>query len=183
MAPAGREQLNEFLRALQGGEADALDGIYSCIGGRMFALALGIVQNRADAEDIVNESFVKLARGIKSYRIGTNGYAFVMRIVRNCAFDQLRRRKVRAEEDIDEFFRLTDERYDAGRIERAILLEDALRRLTSEERKMIYYRYYLDFTVRETAKETGMSKSAVQRQIASAENKLRKLLSEGQNEE
>lgn len=183
MAPEGSEQLNALLQALRGGDADALDDIYRCVGGRMFALARGIVRNRADAEDVVGESFVKLARGAGSYRAGTNGYAFVMRIVRNCAFDLLRRRKVRAEEDIDAFFHLTDERYDPGRVERALLLEDAVRSLAPEERRMIYYRYYLDFTVRETAKETGMSKSAVQRLTASAEEKLRKSLSVGQNGE
>ncbi len=182
MAPAGLEQLNSLLQALREGNAEALDGIYFCVGGRMFALARGIVKNRADAEDVVNESFVKLARGIGGYRVGTNGYAFIMRIVRNCAFDLLRKRKVRAEEDIDGFFHLTDERYDAYRMEQAVLLEDAVLRLTPEERRMIYYRYYLDFTVRDVAKETGMSKSAVQRLTAIAEEKLRKLLSEGQNE-
>ena len=183
MAPVYQEQLNQLLQALQGGEAEALDGIYFLIGGRMLALARGIVRNREDAEDIVNESFIKLVRGIKNYRVGTNGYAFVMRIVRNSAFDLLRRRKIRTEEDIDDFFHLTDERYDARRVEQAVLLEDAVACLTREERKMIYYRYYLDFTVREVAKETGMSKSAVQRQTAAAEEKLRKILSEGQNEE
>lgn len=182
MAPVGQEQLNRLLQALQEGESEALDGIYSLLGGRMFALAHGIVKNREDAEDIVNESFIKLVRGIKNYRVGTNGYAFVMRIVRNSAFDLLRRRKIRAEENIDAFFHLTDERYDARRIEQAVLLENAIASLTREERKMIYYRYYLDFTVREIARETGMSKSAVQRQTVAAEEKLRKILSEGQNE-
>ena len=183
MAPFEKEQLNVLLRALRGGNANALDGIYACIGKRMFALARGIVKNRADAEDVVNDSFIKLARGIGGYREGTNGYAFIMRIVRNSAFDLLRKRKVRAEEDIDAFFHLTDERYDGARIERAVVLEEAIGRLTPEERKMIYYRYYLDFTVREVAKETGISKSAVQRQTAGAEEKLRKFLSEGQNGE
>ena len=149
----------------------------------MFALARGIVKNRADAEDVVNESLVKLARGVRGYKSGTNGCAFVMRIVRNCAFDLLRRRKVRAEEDIDAFFHLTDERYNARQIERALVLEDAVGRLTPEERRMIYYRYYLDLTVREIARETGLSKSAVQRQVASAEENLRKMLSEGQKGE
>ena len=182
MAPVDLTQLNVLLVSLRRGNADALDGIYFLLGGRMLALARGIVRNRADAEDVVSDSFIKLARGIGSYRSGTNGYAFVMRIVRNTAFDLLRRRKARAEEDIDAFFHLTDGRYDAGRIERAVLLEDAVGRLSAQERRMIYYRYYLDFTVRETAKETGMSKSAVQRLTVSAENKLRKMLSEGQNE-
>ena len=45
---------------------------------------------------------------------------------------------------------------------------------------MIYYRYYLDMTVREIAAETGMSKSAVARAAQNAEEKLKKLLTEGQ---
>ena len=180
MAIPGQEQLDSLLQLLRGGNTEALDGIWACIGGRMFALARGIVKNRADAEDGVNESLVKLARGVRGYKSGTNGCAFVMRIVRNCAFDLLRRRKVRAEEDIDAFFHLTDERYDARQIERALVLEDAVGRLTPDERRMIYYRYYLDLTVREIARETGLCKSAVLRQVASAGENVRKMLSEGQ---
>ena len=182
MAPAGTEQLNVLLQALRAGDADALDGIYALVGRRMLSLARGITKNHADAEDVVSDSFLKLARGIRGYRPGTNGCAFVMRIVRNCAFDLLRRRKVRAEEDIDAFFHLTDDRYDAGRMERAVMLEDVVARLAPSERRMIYYRYYLDFTVREIAKETGMSKSAVARLTAAAEEKLKLLLREGQTE-
>lgn len=87
MAPADGEKIEWLLRALRHGNADALDGIYALLGGRMLALARGIVRNRADAEDVVSESFLKLARGIGGYRPGTNGCAFVMRIVRNTAYD------------------------------------------------------------------------------------------------
>lgn len=62
------------------------------------------------------------------------------------------------------------------------MLEDAVARLSPPERRMIYYRYYLDFTVREIAKETGMSKSAAARLTAAAEEKLKLLLREGQTE-
>ncbi len=182
MAPADSEKIELLLRALRSGDAEALDGIYACLGGRMLALARGIVRNRADAEDVVSDSFLKLARGIGGYRIGTNGCAFVMRIVRNTAFDLLRKRKVRAEEDLDEFFHLTDERYRPERMDGALVLEDAVAKLAPLERRMIYYRYYLDFTVREIAKETGVSKSAVQRMVSAAEEKLKKLLSEGQTD-
>lgn len=183
MAPVDLTQLNELLVSLRCGNADALDGIYFLLGGRMLALARGIVRNRADAEDVVSDCFIKLARGIGSYRSGTNGYAFVMRIVRNAAFDLLRRRKARVEEDIDEFFHLTDESYRADRMDDALALEEAVALLAPMERKMIYYRYYLDFTVREIANETGLSKSAVQRLVASAEKNLKKLLGPGQNGE
>ena len=182
MPPIDHGQLNILLRLLSEGNAEALEGIYLTVGSRMFALAKGIVRNAADAEDVLSDSLLKIARGARSFREGTNGYAFVMRIVRNTAFDLLRKRKIRAEENLDAFFHLTDERYSADQREEALLLEAALEKLTESEKKMIYFRYYLDFTVREIARETGMSKSAVDRAMSAAEKKLRALLA-GQNEE
>ena len=178
MPPFDHGQLNEMLRDLKNGNADALDGILVTVGRRMFALARGIVKNYADAEDVIQECFLKIARAIHSFKDGTNGYAWIMRIVRNTAIDFVRRNKRTATEDLDEFFHLTDERYSADRREEALLFEDALQKLSENERRMIYYRYYLDLTVREIAKETGMSKSAAFRAMESAEAKLKKLLRE-----
>ena len=178
MPPHDHGQLNQMLRDLKAGNADALDGILLTLGQRMFALARGIVKNSADAEDIVSESFLKIARGAASFKDGTNGYAWIMRIVRNTAFDLLRKRKIAAEEDLDEFFCLSDERYSPERREEALLLESAIGKLGEGERRMIYYRYYLDFSVREIAAETGMSRSAAERALLSAESKLKKYLHE-----
>ena len=182
MPPKEHGQLNALLSLLREGQAGALDDIYFAVGRRMYALARGIV-GPTDADDVVSESFLKIAKGIRSFREGTNGYAWVMRIVRNTAFDFLRKRKGRAEEDLDAFFHLTDERYAPERREEALALEAAMEKLNDEERKMIYYRYSLDFTVREIAAETGMSKSAVARAAQNAEEKLKKLLLAGQNDD
>lgn len=171
-------QLNEMLRDLKNGNAEALDAILATIGRRMFALARGIVGNPADAEDVLSDSFLKIARGVRSFREGTNGYAWVMRIVRNTAFDLLRKRKTAATEDLDAFFHFADERYSADRREEALLLEEAISKLTEAERRLIYYRYYLDLTTREIASETGMSKSAAARALLAAEAKLRAFLGE-----
>ena len=180
MPPKEHGQLNALLSLLRKGNASALDEIYVTIGRRMYALARGIV-GAADADDVVSESFMKIVRGIRSFREDTNGYAWVMRIVRNTAFDFLRKRKGHAEENLDAFFHLTDERYSPERRMEALALEEAIEKLSKEERKMIYYRYYLDLTVREIAAETGMSKSAVARAAQNAEEKLKILLIEGQN--
>lgn len=172
MPPRDLRQLNEVLHAIRAGDADALDEVLHLVGRRMFALAKGITGNRADAEDVVSESFLKIARFISSFREDTSAYAWVMRIVRNTALDLLRKRKRTATENLDEFFHLTDERYSEERREEALLLEDALQKLDAEQKKFIYYRYYLDFSVREIAAETGMSKSAAERALLKAEEAL-----------
>lgn len=181
MSPFNCLQLNIALMALKRGE-NALPEIYSLIGGRMYALAIGILKNQSDAEDVVEECLIKIYTNIYSYSDNTNAYAWVMKIVRNTCFSILRKRKVRAEENIDDFFSLTDKNYDPEKMDQAIIIESAISKLTTEQKKMIYYRYYIDLTVREIAKETGMSKSAVARKITQSEQALKELLGVGKGE-
>lgn len=176
MPPTESEQLNRLLSRLARGDKDALDGILSLLGKRMYALAYGFVKNRADAEDILSDSFLKIAQGIRSFKSDTNGYGWIMRIVRNCSLDFLRKRKRTATEDLDGFFCIADERYSPDRYDDAVLFQNALQSLAPLERRLIYYRYYLDFTVRETAAEMGLSKSSVQRMTEQAEKKLKEIL-------
>lgn len=177
MPPLDPKQLNRLILRIARGDASALDELFSLMGKRMYALAVGIVKTRADAEDVVSESFVKLVRFASNFK-EDNGYGFLMRIVRNTAFDFLRKNKRTATENIDDFFSLADERYSPEKREDALLLEKAIKSLPPLEKKMIYYRYYLDLTVREIARETGMSKSAAARALLRAEEKLRELLHE-----
>lgn len=183
MPPREFEQLNMLLSALSKGDASALDKIYILLGKRMYALAYGFAKNRADAEDILSESFLKIARSISTFRTGTNGYAWVMRVVRSCSLDFLRKRKRVAVENIDDFFHLADERYSPERRAQALIFQEAIGKLPEDLKRMIYYRYYLDFTVREIAADTGMSKSAVQRAMDRAEELLKSYLQAGQKED
>ncbi len=163
------------------GDAQSLDELYLLVGKRMFALARGIVQRNEDAEDVVSDSLVKLVRYAASFR-EENGYAYVMRIVRNTALDFLRKNKREATVDIDALFSLSDDRYSPEKREDAILLERAIRGLSPPEKRMIYYRYYLDYTVREIAREENIGKSTAERAVQAAEEHLKELLHAGQTE-
>lgn len=180
MTEAERKKLNTYLSVLANGNAEILDAIYLLAGGRMFALAKGITKNHADAEDVVSESVIKIARNIRKFN-GDNGYAWVMKITRNVALDFLRKKGIRAEENIDDIFSLSSSDYDEEKIGNAITLEAAIKKLSPAEQRLIYYTYYLDMTVREAAKNAGISKSAAQRNIEAAEKKLKLLLSDGTN--
>jgi len=179
MSPFNCGQLDDALRAMKRGD-DALEEVYALIGGRMFALAVGILKNAADAEDIVQECLVKIYLNVSGYKAGTNAYAWVMRIVRNACFSFLRKKKLRAEENIDEFFSLTDKNYSPESMDEAAALESAIAKLPHELKEMIYYRYYLDMTVREIAEEKGCSRAFAERKIILAESELKKIFFEGE---
>ena len=169
------EKLNSLIIAVANGSAESLDGILQLAGGRMLAVALSYV-GRDCAEDVLHDSFIKIARFAGGYRRGMNPYGWIMKIVKNTALDYIKSKKAHPEVSQEEFFSLSSLDYSPERRENAIVLEQAMKKLDGDERKIIYYVYYLDMTVREIADELNMSKSAVQRLKDKAEEKLKNLL-------
>ena len=166
-----REKLNRLLFAVGEGAAECLDGIYAHAGGQMFAVAMGIVHDRALAEDVVHDSLIKIAKNARRYKKGTSALAYIMTIVRNTALDVVRKRK--HEISTDEIFPITSYDYSFDGRERALSLESAIKKLDPDEQKIIYCRYYLDMTMRETAAALKISKSTVQRIQERAEVKMK----------
>lgn len=182
MTDGDKQKLNNLICSVAKGYADCLDGIYSIAGRKMYAAAYAIVGDRPDAEDVVSESFVKIARFAKKYDGTGDPLGWIMKIVRNTALDFIRKRKRRAEISSEEFFSLTDDSYSPEKRDTAIVLEQAMNKLDVSERRVIYYKYYLEMTVREIAAATKLSRSSAQRLIQRAEENLKKLLKDGTND-
>lgn len=60
-----------------------------------FAFALSLTRRGADAEDLVQDTFVKAQRGFHSFQIGTNAKAWLFTILRRLHIDQYRRGRLR----------------------------------------------------------------------------------------
>lgn len=74
----------------------AFDALYQKTAPRLFGVALRILGDRGDAEDVVQEAFVKVWRRATLYISSTEGapLQWLTSIVRNTAIDWRRRRKV-----------------------------------------------------------------------------------------
>lgn len=64
----------------------------------MYNFALKLTRNRGDAEDLVQESFLRAFRAFHTYEPGTRIKAWLFRIVRNTFINSYRAAKVRPEE-------------------------------------------------------------------------------------
>lgn len=175
------EQLNKLLAGVARGEPDYLDGIYLFTGKRMFAVAASLV-GRDSAEDVVHDSLIKIARFAHTYKQDENPYGWILKIVRNTALDLIRKRKAHPAASAEEFFSLASSDYSPDKRDEAIMLEQAMKKLATDEMRAIYLKYYIDMTVREIAAEMKMSKSAADRLINRAEGNLKIFLSAGQKE-
>lgn len=71
--------------------------------GQLYATALRMTRNSADAEDLVQETFLRAYRGFAGFEQGSNLRAWLYRILTNTFINQYRARQRRPEEsDLDE---------------------------------------------------------------------------------
>ena len=103
-----RRELGELIVAVAGGDEGALAAVYSRVGGRLLSVAMGFTRDLYAAQDVLHDSFIKVARYAHQFRRGTNGYAWLCKIVRNTAINKIKSENLRRGIDIDSFFSLSD---------------------------------------------------------------------------
>lgn len=90
-----------LLRAFCGGDQAAFDALFRRYSGRVYATAWRLTRNRDDAEDVLQEAFIALARHAASIRRGEALGRWLYRAAVNRAMDLLRRRRALVSLDAD----------------------------------------------------------------------------------
>lgn len=170
--------LNELILELADNNTKALEEIYRIMGARMKGIALKSLKTKYYADDVVSEAFFKIVKKANTFKKGTNGISWICRIVRNTAYDynklEIRYPKIRFD-IVDDNMTVTDKREDAEIRE---CLENALRKLSSIEYRVITLHYWEYMTIREISREIKKPKSTVYFILEKAKENLRKYLSE-----
>src|SRR4030042_14109 len=86
----------------QQGDQEALKEIYDKYHTKVYRIAYGVVRQREDALDIVQEVFIKLFRSIKNFKGRSHFYTYLYRMVMNTAIDHTRRGGKRFVSSLDE---------------------------------------------------------------------------------
>jgi RNA polymerase sigma factor (sigma-70 family) len=83
---------DELLRQVAGGDMRALEALYRGMRVQVFAVALAVAGDRGVAEDVVQDTFVRVYSAAPGYRPGSRARAWVLTIARHLALDAVRRR-------------------------------------------------------------------------------------------
>ena len=86
-----RPQDEEFVRRAQGGDDEAFRELMERYKRRAFGVALGIVGDPDEAQDVVQDAFVKAYYRLKEFRFGANFYTWFYRLLVNQAIDRWRK--------------------------------------------------------------------------------------------
>lgn len=170
-----REEIEYALEQIRAEREEGVEVLYRTMGRVMLFVANGVVHNIHTAEDIVQESLLKVVLNIRYYRKGTNGYAWICRIVRNTAINYIKSRGGRVWQDLGEFESASSCCFEE-KTEAVVLVEQLMQELSEEMREMVYRKYFLDMTVREIGKEMNRSKSYVSKMILRAEKQMKSRL-------
>ena len=155
------------LRRLASGDRSALGNIYDLYGRLILSVAYTIVENTADAEDVLQDTMIELARYASRYGSGSSPRAYILTITRHIAIDNLRRRKPQA--SLEE---AGDRSSDDGLLE-AVEVLDLLRTLSEEERQTVTLHLYGGLSHKEVAKTLGITTAAAEKKYSRALAKLR----------
>lgn len=102
-------EIEHWIGRMALGDRAAFSSIYSATSAKLFGVVLRILNDRSEAEDVLQEAFVKIWRNADRYASG--GYSpmtWLIAIARNQAIDRIRARKPRTDR-IDETFDLADD--------------------------------------------------------------------------
>jgi RNA polymerase sigma-70 factor (ECF subfamily) len=167
------------------GDRGAMRELYECNRSRIFSLAFRYTGNTADAEDILQDSFIKAFASLQKCQLDKNSYfaSWLYRIAINCSMDHFRRRRgvgdPLALDDCPAAAAVEDPgtpEDEYARDEVRCLVRRGLENLTRRRRMIVVLRHYQQLKIGEIAAAMGCSEGSIKKQLFQALRQLRKEL-------
>jgi RNA polymerase sigma-70 factor (ECF subfamily) len=157
--------MEEILRRARCKDADALEALISRFSPRIYGLLYRMTGSREDADDLLQETFLRVVRTIDQYEHTGRFESWLFRITANLARDRLRRKKRRADTvgldgEAGAYGGTTEDRalvYDhlpdfaLLRSESQQRIAAAMEKLSEPEREILLLRHYAELPFREIA--------------------------------
>ena len=181
LKPATREVHSEDLElatACQAGEMHGYERLYSLHGGRMKSVARNLLGSAADAEDAVQETFLKVQRRVGTFRGQSSFVTWTFRILINTCYDARRsrmRKKEVANEGTEET-PLPEPRAPGSHPSLKLALERALKQLTDHQREVFLLYEVEGFRHAEIAGMLEITETASKNTLFQAKKNLRTML-------
>jgi RNA polymerase sigma factor (sigma-70 family) len=161
----------ELMLDVQNGNMAAFEALYDRYHQRLFHFILRFVRERALAEDILQETFIRLLKGRKKFRKGSRFSTYLFTIGRNLCLDALKtwERKHILVSQNDNLLMIADPSENPGKMlqeaEKAKLLEIEIRILPQDQREVLLLSKYSGLSFKEIALITDSTPAAVKQKV------------------
>ncbi len=167
----------------QRGDQDALKELFERYRQKVYRIAYGVVREREEALDIVQEVFIKLFHSIKQFKGKSQFYTYLYRMAMNTALDHSRRMKrasplSQAEEQgfqpSDDSEKRPDRIFDRKELEER--LRQAINRLSPDQRAVLIFREVEGLSYQEIAEAVGCSLGTVMSRLHYGRKRIQEFL-------
>ncbi len=178
-----------LVAAAKAGSADAFSELIRHYDRRVFRMAKQITQNDDDAEDVLQETFLKAYTHLDDFQGNSKFYTWVVRIAVNEALMKLRKRRSdrtvplddpidTGEDEVVREIAVWDQNPEDtySREELATILDEAVQSLKPAYRTVFILRDIEEMSIEETAEALDLSISAVKSRLLRARLQLREKL-------
>jgi len=167
------KQYESLIASMAEGEVQALEELYVQTKSAVYGFSLSILRNRQDAEDVMQDAYVRFFSAAKTYRSQGKPMAWMFTIVRNLALTKLRNHKAVSSDEVYG----NSEDFSSNKMDR-IVLHAAMEHLSNEERQIIILYSVTGLKHREVSEILQLPLSTVLSKYHRALSKLRKILEE-----
>jgi RNA polymerase sigma-70 factor (ECF subfamily) len=173
----------KLISRCQHGDQEALKEIYDKYHRKVYRIAYGVVRQREEALDIVQEVFIKLFRSIKNFKGRSHFFTYLYRMVMNTAIDHTRRMGKPPLLSLDEEGSIQPSDGIEKGPEKTLLHKElkerlnwALNKLPAEQRAALIFREVEGLSYQEMAESMGCSIGTVMSRLHYGRKKMQELL-------
>ena len=152
-------------------EQQRFDYIYEKYADLVYRVSYHYLLNKEDAEDIVQDVFVKYLTHKKKFVDDNHERAWMLRVTANLCKNVLRS-KSRQNLQLNELMKIGDVDFSKAK-DSAIDLENSLSSLTANQRMAIQLFYFEQISIKEIAKIMKSNENTVKSHLSRAKNKLK----------
>ena len=179
-----KEEIN-LIKKAQDGNLWAFEMLVKKYDKRVMSLAMQLLNNVQDAEDVYQEVFTKVYQNINKFQFKSAFFTWLYRIVVNSAISFRNKRKHQQHHSLDEISDLhihqnwmvdhgpgPDQKTMGKEMEAAV--QRSIDQLTMMQRVIFVLRFFQDFKIKDIAKITGRSEGTIKNGLFRSTRKIRK---------
>ena len=175
------QNLDSYIRLIAQDSRDGLEALYRETSTAIYAYALSVLKDPHDAEDVLQECYLRIHASAQSYTSAGKPMAWIMTIAKNLCLMHLRQRQRSAELSDEDWNHYLEDNRQMDPDDRIILAE-CMSRLSEQERQIITLHAVAGFKHREIAHFLHIPLPTVLSKYHRGIKKLKQLFPKGEDE-
>jgi RNA polymerase sigma factor (sigma-70 family) len=169
---------DELVRALRNREKIAIEALYDMYSSSLYGVISRIITDTATAEDLLQETFLKIWNSFSGYDAGKGRlFTWMVNIARNLAIDKIRSKDFKNQnknQDLENNVTFIDERKNTVYNPELLGVKELVETLKPEQKAIIELVYFKGYTHVEAADELGVPLGTIKTRLRMAIMLLRR---------